>query len=499
MAGCTPSWSRDAGRNSVMRLRNSRTASSTCATAWSTARLIVLGLPGAPCRCQPYLQRREVLQRLVVQLPRPACPLALGGLDVPTQRLGRHLLRGGHSGGRAGREGEEDLLVVAVELRSLAEAVKRGQHAEGVPTKHQRHEEPRLRLDRVAERGSQALGGVVEPFRAPGLEDAAGHRALNRNPQAQNLAFQLTGRRYDPLLLALLEQDDHRPCLDQRPPALDDQLQDSLEVGLSPHRPRDCGRGLEAHDRALQLVPALGLTLEQAGVVDGERGPVREHDGCRLVVIRELPSSLLVGEVEVAEGLAADEHRHSQEAVHRGMARREPVGARMVAHMGQAQRLGLGDQHSEHPPPAGEVADLSVGFLVDPDGEKAPQGLAVFVEHSQRGVARSGDLSGGVEKQAQDDLALELGDEAAASVDQALQAVRVQCSLDLPILRRLTTLLPCRHTDRARSRPGKNTDLPAWHRSRTGRWCGHAPRTGTLAHAERGSELHFLRTDHRGL
>ena len=44
----------------------------------------------------------------------------------------------------------------------------------------------------------------------------------------------------------------------------------------------------------------------------------------------------LVGEVEVAVGLAAGQDRHAEERVHLGMAEREAVGARMLADLVEA-------------------------------------------------------------------------------------------------------------------------------------------------------------------
>src|SRR5215212_5590709 len=77
-----------------------------------------LGVAAAARGGQRDAQRRHVLQRLVVQLAGPALPLALGRLDAALQPVGGELLRGRDGGRGAGREGFQQLLVVAAELRA---------------------------------------------------------------------------------------------------------------------------------------------------------------------------------------------------------------------------------------------------------------------------------------------------------------------------------------------------------------------------------------------
>ena len=61
------------------------------------------------------------------------------------------------------------------------------------------------------------------------------------------------GRRYDQVL-ALAEQDDQSPGLDQRPAALDDRVQHPVEIGLASHGDRDVGGGLQPPDGAAHVV-----------------------------------------------------------------------------------------------------------------------------------------------------------------------------------------------------------------------------------------------------
>jgi hypothetical protein len=74
------------------------------------------------------------------------------------------------------------------------------------------------------------------------------------------------------------------------------------------------------------------------------------------------------------------------------MARREPVAARVLADIGQAQRLGVFDQRAEHPPAARQLADRAAGLRVDPHDQELLKLRALVVEDPDRGVARPGYL-----------------------------------------------------------------------------------------------------------
>ena len=107
----------------------------------------------------------------------------------------------------------------------------------------------------------------------------------------------------------------------------------------------DLRRRLQTAVRALELVAALADVAVQPGVVDRDRRPVGEDDGRLLVVLRELAARLL-GQVEVAPDLAADDDRHAEEGAHRRMRQREPVRLGVRADVGQSQRLAVPDQHA---------------------------------------------------------------------------------------------------------------------------------------------------------
>ena len=69
-----------------------------------------------------------------------------------------------------------------------------------------------------------------------------------------------------------------------------------------------------AGDRLLQLgaLALLGVGVAP-GMVDRDAGELGQHDDRFLVLLAEPLGALLVGQVEVAERLAADQDRHAQE------------------------------------------------------------------------------------------------------------------------------------------------------------------------------------------
>ena len=114
-------------------------------------------------------------------------------------------------------------------------------------------------------------------------------------------------------------------CVDERAPALDDQLEHALEIGVAAHRQRDRLRGLQAAHGALELTAALLGVLVEAGVLDRDPRPASQHDDRVLIGLVEL-SALLLGQVEVAPRLAADQDRHTEERAHRRVSRGKAIG-----------------------------------------------------------------------------------------------------------------------------------------------------------------------------
>ncbi len=225
------------------------------------------------------------------------------------------------------------------------------------------------------------------PWPASASRTVAASPAGSRVPR--NDGRDLAGRRghHEPGLLG--EQDHHPARAHERAPALDDQLEHAVEVGLAADRARDRGRRLEPAHGRLELVPAALGGLVEAGVLDRDPGPLGEDHDRVLVGRRERGAALLLGQVEVAPGLAADQHRRAEERRHRRVAGREAVGAGVVADAGQPQRPRILDQHAEDAAPAREVADRAPPLGVDAVREEALELAPLVVEDAERDVARA--------------------------------------------------------------------------------------------------------------
>jgi hypothetical protein len=145
-------------------------------------------------------------------------------------------------------------------------------------------------------------------------------------------------------------------------------------------------------------------------VVDRDRGPVGEHGDRGEVARAERPARLL-GQVEIAPRLPADEHRHAEERVHRRVPRRQPEGARMRAEVVEDDRARVLDQQAEDAAPARELADRRARLGAHARGQEALKPPPAGVEHAERRVAGAGQLPGHVDEPLQHHLEVELGDQ----------------------------------------------------------------------------------------
>lgn len=83
----------------------------------------------------------------------------------------------------------------------------------------------------------------------------------------------------------------------------------------------------------------------------------REALGLLPIGIGERVGALLLGQVEVADGIVADADRHAEETRHRRMMGREAGRAGIIAPVAQPEGPLLADQDSEDAVAAGQVAD----------------------------------------------------------------------------------------------------------------------------------------------
>ena len=113
-------------------------------------------------------------------------------------------------------------------------------------------ERRQARVPREAFKSSRPSGD--ENFAAEGLEDVGSltNKCLPK----------LTCRLGDDKLLTVEQQDGGRPCFDQRPPTLDDQLEDAVQVGFVADGTSDYARRLKRADHSLQCRPPTDLSAE---------------------------------------------------------------------------------------------------------------------------------------------------------------------------------------------------------------------------------------------
>ena len=147
-------------------------------------------------RGQQYAQAAESLQRLVVQLARPAAALGVGGRQRAAQAVGLHALRHRHGGGGADGERAQQLLVVLAEHGPVRAAIECRQHAERLAAVDHRHEQRGLRVGHPELAGGrpQPRGDVGDPFgrrcssTCPEVESAIGTRTPCVSPTWPALA-----------------------------------------------------------------------------------------------------------------------------------------------------------------------------------------------------------------------------------------------------------------------------------------------------------------------
>jgi hypothetical protein len=170
-----------------------------------------------------------------------------------------------------------------------------------------------------------------------------------------------------------------------------------------------------------RLQPALAAVrlLVQPRVLDGDRRGAGECDDSVLVLVGEVPATLLLGEVEVAEDTAPAAYGDSQERVHRWVVRRKAVGLRMLLELVQPQRPRVGDQQPEDAVPSRQSSDRRALLVVDSPGDEVAQLFSGGVEDSQGDVARTGQPSCRGDHPLQRGVQLEIPTDGNHSVEQS--------------------------------------------------------------------------------
>ena len=355
-----------------------------------------------------------------MQLAREPAPLELLRLDDPAQCVAGNACREVDRDGGAGRERLREPQVGLGETRVAAFTVVGGEHPDRPAAGHERHVEPaagaeppgRLLVDLgVVEQG-------VHPLGAAALEHAAALRARSLQLQADDLGRVLAVGGLDPERPVVgRERDRDEARADQPAQPAGDQLEQARELDFARERGPDLIQRLE-------LVRPCGRRLVEARILDRDCGLARERLDELLVGGGER-ALLLLGQVEVPEGTAAQQDRHPEEAAHRRMVGREADRARIVGDRLEPQRAGVGDQRAEDAAAAREGADLRRRVGVDAGVEEALERRPGLVDHAERRIAGAGQGGRGLGELLQEVVERELRAERDSRLDEAAQAIRL--------------------------------------------------------------------------
>ena len=175
--------------------------------------------------------------------------------------------------------------------------------------------------------------------------------------------------------------------------------------------------------RRQPALPASRLLVEP-GVLDGHAGRGRERGDDPLVLLGEVALADLLGQVEVAEHLVPDPHRHPEERPHRRVVRREAVRRGVLGDVVQPQRLGPVDDQPEQPVPDRQVADLlHLGGVMPWVMNSRSRSPGAVAEDTQGGVLRAGQVAGDLHDPPQQLVQGQVGGHRPDRLEQQLPAL----------------------------------------------------------------------------
>ena len=266
-----------------------------------------------------------------MKLAGPAAALLVRGRDAHPQLLLLDGLRGGQGRRGAACEGAHEPLVLGAERCRRVKAVERDEDADAAAMEGEWHEHRHAGAVRqIPEAESHPARHLAQrsawPVRStsPSAVPAEGKRVPTASSPVSPAAAATTSS------CILRKQDQELAGVDERAAALDHELEDTVQVGFAAHRTRDRDGCLQPADGALELSAAGVDVLVEVGVLDGDRHPARQDEECLLVGLVEL-AALLLGQIDVAPGLAAHQYRCAEEGRHRRMLR---AGSRSCAGAG---------------------------------------------------------------------------------------------------------------------------------------------------------------------
>ena len=293
-------------------------------------------------RLQPEQDRGQRLPGLVVELAREPAALDLLRLHDAPDRIPRHALRQLDGDGGAGGERLGQAEVVVGEAGVGAFLVVDLEHADRLVARDQRHPHagaraglPRHLLVAPPGRRSPSRCARCAGARAPRRSSTRNGRWSSRaGPRAPATA---ANRSSSPPLGSASATTRAPSSSRRRRTTRSSSRSRSVSVASAlPTSFSDC-----------ELARPAGRRLVEARVLDRHRSLAGEQRDELLVLVGEVLAALLLGEVEVAVGDAAQHDRHAEEAVHRWMSGREADRTRILGQVVQPQRLRLADQHAE--------------------------------------------------------------------------------------------------------------------------------------------------------
>ena len=162
--------------------------------------------------------------------------------------------------------------------------------------------------------------------------------------------------------------------------------------------------------------------LVEVGVVDRDAGAQGEHLDEQLVDVAELGRTLLVGQVQVADGSPVDRHGHAEEGRHRRVIRREPVRVGVFGDPRDPVGAPLADDQPEETVSARWVADGGPHLGADPARDE-PLHPAGGVGQPEGCVFRTHEGPDSIHDDLEDRVEVEDLRDRACRVDQGLEFV----------------------------------------------------------------------------
>ena len=312
-----------------------------------------------------------------------------------------------------------------------------GEHAADVARRAERehHRGPDLAHRAAGGLGGALVGGEVgRRHRLAGGQHLAGQGLAGRQHQAAG--------RVRAVAVGVGDREPPSPLVRQRE-------RDQVGAGELARLPGDVGEHLAGRGAGQQPGGDLGAGLDpallaagrvvQPGVLHRHAGRGAQGDQDGLVVLGELAAAALAGQVQVAEHLVADPHRHAEEAAHRRVPVREARRCRVRRDVGQAQRAGVVDQQAEQAAALGPVVDPGDLVLAQADRDELgqpPFPAVIVADDAERAVGRVDQADRGLDDPPEGGLQVQAGADGDDRLEQAAHPVpgrqhRLQPTLQL--------------------------------------------------------------------